>query len=332
MKNILIILDGMEDIKYKELNWMTPLEFSDCEFTKTIKLKHKINTTPIGLETDSMNCILNLLGVDKKYIPKGRAYLEALANGIKIKDNDLVMRANSVIVDNDKNVISNYSNDTSEIIKAFNKNCDFEIINLKEYRNLFIIRNGIKYFKDLITYAPHQNFGKNIKALLPEGNELALKLKEACIKILDCSNVCFVPWSPSIKCNIPFFCDELGAVVCCTDIVKGICKSLRLDCYVPQNSTGDIDTNLYEKTKMVINLIEKYDFVILHINGLDEASHRKNLLQKVNFLKKIDIEVISPIIKNCKKYTRITILSDHATLCSNGSHSNIPVSVYEIYL
>lgn len=331
MKNILIILDGMEDIQYKELNNMTPLEFSKANFLLKAKFKKYICTTPKGFQTDSMNCILNLLGIKIKDIPVGRAYLEALANNIKVNENDLVLRANSVFVDKKKCVVSNYTGDILSTLEIFNNKCNFEIINVNEYRNLILIKEKSKYLKDLKTFPPHQNFGKNIKNILPKGNKVALELRNICINILNYGNISFIPWSPSVKSKISLYkgINKNGAVVCHTDIVKGISYALGLYCPNIKGTTGDIDTNLIEKAEMTLKLIKDYDFVILHLNGLDEASHRRNLSEKINFIKKIDTEVIDKIINKCEKNTKVTILSDHATLCYNGSHSDIPVAIYE---
>ena len=48
------------------------------------------------------------------------------------------------------------------------------------------------------------------------------------------------------------------------------------DRFVPSHATGDVDTDLAEKAGMAARLSEAYDFVLLHLNGADEASHRRN--------------------------------------------------------
>ena len=62
---------------------------------------------------------------------------------------------------------------------------------------------------------------------------------------------------------------------------------------------------------------QKYPFVLLHINGADEAGHRKHSIEKKQFLKKVDEQVLAKLLKS---YHRITVVSDHGTDPANGLH------------
>lgn len=319
MAEILIIVDGMEDLKYYELGNKTPFEYSLGENISKMKFFKYFNSTPKGFKTDSLCCILNILGVDKNFIPKGRAYLEANANDIKVNENDLALRCNNVLVD-EKGILIGSNN---ESLKIDNNYDDIEIYNINQYRNIVVVKDGKKYFNSLITYPPHQNIGKSFLSLMPKGNELAFRLKNL-------SKQCIM-WSPSIKTNIPLFYklhNKKASVVCHTDIVKGIADEMGMYCPKVNGATGDIDTDLISKSDTAVKLSFNYDFVMLHINGADEASHRKNLWEKVEFIKKIDI-MLGYIFKSCKKGTEIILMSDHATLCSNGSHDDMKVKVFK---
>lgn len=322
MKKIIIIIDGMEDLKYNELNNKTPLEYADTKNIDKMHLYKYMSFTPQGMIPDSMNCILNIIGVKQKYIPFGRSYIEAVANNIDICDNDLILRCNCVNVD-ENGILKGNSN---TIIKndVFKGNNKFKIYNINGYRNIIVIKDSKKYAFSLKTFLPHQNIGKKYTDLLPYGNDIADELNQYCNN--------FIPWSPSFKSYIPSFksiYNNEAAFICCADIVKGIAYLMNIICPNIIGATADIDTNLNLKAEKTLEFIYKYKYVFVHINGADEASHRMNLNQKINFIENIDKQLIKYLIENSPKDTEITLLSDHACLCVNGSHNSMPVAVYK---
>jgi len=322
MTEILIIVDGMEDIKYNEISNKTPIDFIGG-FTG-LKITNYINNTPKGFETDSLSCICNILGVESKFIPKGRACLEAAINNININNDDLVMRCNTVNIDKDFNITNMYT-----------KKCNFEntdsikIFHIGSYRNIMTVKNALQYFDGINLFAPHQNIGKNIFSIMPYGNIVADKIKLFCNNFINKNNIGIVPWSKSYKQKMPSYFsihNKNAIMICGTDIVKGIAKEMNIFCPNIKEATGDIDTNLKIKTKYAIENIKKYDNIIIHINGADESSHRKNLTEKIQFLKRINKEVIMPLLNTNLK---ITVMSDHATICKTGKHSNTKVAIYQ---
>ena len=88
---------------------------------------------------------------------------------------------------------------------------------------------------------------------------------------------------------------------------------------------SDIDTNLKNKRDCALKLIKDYDFVLLHINGADEAAHRRNKKEKEEFIKKIDKEVIKYLKE---KDINLIVTSDHGTSCESGKHINGLVNFY----
>ena len=108
MKNIMIIIDGMNDDSIEELFNMTPYEYASPKHMEYMKARGScglLKTCPDGFTAESLCCILTLLGQDKGAIPLGRAYLEALAEELDIKDDEVVMRCNLVALDTDGKVI-----------------------------------------------------------------------------------------------------------------------------------------------------------------------------------------------------------------------------------
>ena len=56
-----------------------------------------------------------------------------------------------------------------------------------------------------------------------------------------------------------------------------------MDLIPVRGATGDTDTDLTAKVAATLQAAQKYPFVLLHINGADEAAHRKHAKEKSNF-------------------------------------------------
>ncbi|MFA6809286.1 MAG: phosphoglycerate mutase, partial [Eubacteriales bacterium] len=91
--------------------------------------------------------------------------------------------------------------------------------------------------------------------------------------------------------------------------------------------TADTDTNLLLKAKATCSLLKDYEFVFVHINGADEASHRRDCLEKVRFIERIDKEFVAYLLNNIDKRTKVMLCSDHATDPVSGKHAHLSVPV-----
>ncbi|MEG2295682.1 MAG: hypothetical protein RSB96_02970, partial [Oscillospiraceae bacterium] len=87
MAHLMIVLDGMQNKDY-----------GYCNSLKNKTPTHFINHTPLGMQTDSLSCIMTLLGVDHRHIPKGRSFIEATAIGLPLCKTDLLFRCNAIAV------------------------------------------------------------------------------------------------------------------------------------------------------------------------------------------------------------------------------------------
>lgn len=313
MKTIMVIIDGAESADYKLCKNINQI--------KKIGSSRYLNNTPNGMETNSLTCILNILGVPHNNIPKGRAYLESLAINEEIDENDLVFRCNNIKM-KDNILISCIENR-----ETFIEEDEFRLINIGSYKNLIIIKNGREYYDSISTFPPHENLGKRISEILPRCSDK--KIEGILTKLV--YNYNLYPWGQSVKVKIPTYYElhsKKGAIVCKTEIVVGMAKAM--DMYLPilNNATAEVDTDLYEKAEKTLELSKDYDFVMLHINGADESAHRKNENEKINFINKIDKEVIGYLMKNLESNTSLIITSDHGTSAISGNHINKEVDYY----
>ena len=85
---ILCIVDGMTDKQQSRQSALLP--FARGAFL----------TTPANHETESLPCILTLLGLSPEEIPlHGRGWIEAIGKGIPVLQDDLVLRTTWVKTD-----------------------------------------------------------------------------------------------------------------------------------------------------------------------------------------------------------------------------------------
>lgn len=315
MSKLMVILDGFENKDYKL-----------CKSLQHIPFAGKKNNTPIGMAANSLNCILDILGVKKENIPIGRAYLESISLGIPILDTDLIFRCNYIELDKKKFLVSTCKINNEKKLKINNEK--MQLINIGGHKSILIIKNQAHKINNIKTFPPHQNIGANISKIMPTGD---IELQSMLCNLIYEYEI--FPWGQSIKEYLPTFKSihkKDGAMVAKTEIVTGIGKAMDMHLEKLNYATGDVDTNLNEKAVKAVALCEKYEYVLLHINGADESSHRMDKTQKNNFIKRVDSQVISYLLKNAKKNCEIVITADHETSVLSGMHINSEVYYYTI--
>lgn len=112
-----------------------------------------------------------------------------------------------------------------------------------------------------------------------------------------------------------------GACVAASPVIKGIARAFEMDVFDVSGATGDLKTDLRAKTLKAIELLNNYDFVILHVLGCDVAAHDKKPNLKRLFIEKIDREVFKRIFEYVDfEKTVLVICSDHPTSSKTGEH------------
>ncbi len=306
MSDILCIVDGMTDSSFSA---------ESLPNLSKMKIIKGIDTT-CGMPPESLGCIMHILGV--KDVPQNlRGYAEALGYNIPVQADDLVLRGSWFAVDKNglctKPVLAPQTINGSEKCRYYP---------LEQYKSLLILPDMAHLAGTMQTFPPYSCAGVNAHKLCPKGCPELEKIFNNQLE----SGLCLVPWGQSAAAEIEKF-SKKSAVICGTPIVKGIAKLLGMDLINLKGATGDTDTDLEEKTKCTLNAAENYPFVLLHINGADEAAHRLDKNEKTKFIKQIDTVVISQLI-NSKH--NIYVMADHGTNPKNGRHTNEIQPVYAI--
>lgn len=337
MAGIMIVLDGMQDVAYASLEGKTPYDYGKGETFRKIEqasCNGRLVTTPAGFEADTQTCILTLLGVQPQDIPSGRSAIEALAIGMPVGDDDIVMRCNFVKISEDNCMeiatCSAPAEVARELLAEVSAQPGVTVRPVGSYKSLQCIAGGSKDAAGMVTYPPHNYVGEPLEKLLPSGNALAERLADFSRKMLGKYRPYTVfNWAQAVPCKLPQFTDlhdgMTGAMVSATDAPVGGAIAMGMACTRPDTATGDTDTDLAAKAAATLALAKTHGFVMLHVGGPDEATHRKNEREKAEFVRKMDAELIAPILEGCPDGTRIMLTCDHIALCTTSGHTDEPV-------
>lgn len=337
MANIMIVLDGLEDISYPSLEGKTPYDhgkganFLELEAHSAVG---RFQTTPDGFEPDTQTCVLTLLGVEPEDIPTGRSYIEARAVGMPVGEDDIIMRCNFVkIAPNGVLEVPTCSAPPTvadALLAEVRALPGVAVRQVGSYKSLQCVSGGRKYLDSMHTFPPHNYAGHPLEELLPSGNELADRLAAFTRSMLERHAPYTVfNWAQAASCSLPSFASlhggATGAMVSATDAPVGSAVVMGMACRRPDTATGDTDTDLAAKAEAALELARECDVVVLHVGGPDEATHRKDAREKASFVKRMDGELIAPLLRGAPDRTRILLTCDHIALCGTSGHTADPV-------
>ncbi len=360
MKYLILLGDGMADYPIDELSGKTPLEFA-----QTVNMDYLAKTGTVGtvknipdeLPAGSDVAIMSVLGYDPMKYYTGRAALEGIAMGIELAEDEIANRCNLVTIQ--EGVMVDYSaghissEEGCELITGIN-NYFMDRPNVKfypgvSYRHLMVLGSQDEKGQ-IISTPPHDIIGKKIGDYLPKGNGSEI-LREL---IFDSQT--FLEGHPINKhrqkmgkhpANMIWFWGEgrapklptfqalygiSGAVISAVDLIKGLGKCAGLEIIEVPGVTGYYDTNYSGKAMYALNALKDKDFVFVHVEAPDEASHNGDLSAKIRTIETFDKEVVGTILAGISKINgvRILTLCDHETPISLKTHArgNVPFIIW----
>ena len=141
------------------------------------------------------------------------------------------------------------------------------------------------------------------------------------------------PWSGGYRPSMQTLMQQYpqvktGAVISAVDLIQGIGKYAGLRIIKVPGATGLADTNYEGKAQAAIDALQKDDFVFVHVEATDEASHDGDLDLKLKAIDYLDQRLIKPIFEATEKMDEpvcIAILPDHPTPVEQRIHVNEPV-------
>lgn len=304
MSTILCIVDGMTDDAFR---------LEDYPHLSSMRLLRSMDTTN-GQEAESLGCILRILGIPKvpSYL---RGYVEALGEGVPVEENDLILRGSWFALDK-----SGCCCAPATAPKELPETEHFRYYCLGQYKSLLVFPGRSAAVSELVTYPPYVCSSQNAKMLCPKGCRDVTDLFHSQLT----QTHCLIPWGQSVPAKMKPF-PQKAAVVCGTSVVKGIARLLDMTLIQLSSATGDVDTDLDEKATATLHAADAFPFVLLHINGADEAAHRRDPEEKQRFLKKIDAAVLEPLLESGHK---VYVMGDHGTDPVTGKHLGIKQPVF----
>jgi 2,3-bisphosphoglycerate-independent phosphoglycerate mutase len=361
MKYIVLVGDGMADYPIKELDNRTPLELArtpNMDFIAKYGSLGRVKTIPDKMAPASDVANISILGYSPEKFYTGRGPLEATNLGIEMESEDVAFRCNLVTVSAD--TLVDYSaghissKEAATLIKFIDDKLGTNRIKFYpgvSYRHILLIKRGTEqHLEDLVCKPPHDISGQKIPQNLPrgDGENIIIKLMQDSHKILENHDINLVRidlkenpanmiwlWGQGRKPDMPKFIDKYGlsgSVISAVDLIKGLGRILGLEVINVPGATGYYDTDYKGKAKAALGSLEDKDFVFLHVEAPDEASHNGDLREKITAIERFDNFVVGAILNafKRKKNFRILVLPDHATPISVKTHTSdiVPFGIF----
>jgi len=355
---MVLLGDGMADYPIPELQGRTPLQAAKIPNLDRLSQKGilgLVRTVPRGFSPGSDVANLSIFGYDPARHFTGRAPLEAASMGVQLNPADVAFRCNLLTVSekDGQAIMEDFSaghistGEATEIILDMGKvlgNQEFNFYPGVSYRHLMVWRSGQQSLS-LKTTPPHDITGKPVRQYLPqgEGQREILRLMEEAQKFLlnhpvnqarqragkKPANAIWL-WGQGRAPDLLPLTKRYGlngSVISAVDLMKGIGFYAGLEIVNVPGATGYLDTNYAGKAEYALRELSRKDFVYVHVEAPDEASHNGNLEDKIQAIEDFDGKIVGPIVRGLEGYEdfRLLVLPDHPTPIVLRTHSTEPV-------
>jgi len=356
MKYALIIPDGCADEPQPKLGGLTPLQSARTPFMDEIArlgVVGQSDNVPSSMPSGSDVATMNLFGYDPLKFHTGRAPLEAAALGIALGVWDWAIRCNLVTIRD--GIMQSFTagqipNSLSrDLIAQMEQTCGDATLEFHpgvSYRNLLIYRGSedkpAPFGPSTKTTPPHDLTDGPVAEHRPQGagSELLNALMDRSVQILaevpenqsrakrgESPATSVWLWGQGQRPALENFQQRFGktvAMITAVDLLRGIAHLLGWQNIAVPGATGYLDTNYAGKGQAAIGALEYVDFVVVHVEATDEASHEGNVEAKIEALEKIDEHIVGPILKHLQSRGdyRILVSPDHPTFLRTKTHSH----------
>jgi 2,3-bisphosphoglycerate-independent phosphoglycerate mutase len=311
------------------------------------------DNVPASMPSGSDVGTMSLFGYDPLEFHTGRAPLEAAAQGIELGPDDWAIRCNLVtIVDGvmrsfTAGQISNA--DARELLGLLQKSCcgdeHWKFHPGVSYRNLLLYRSRdgrAPFAPDTFTVPPHDITDQPAAEHLPLGSGACdlRGLMDRSVPLFAAADVNRrrldrgeLPatqvwlWGQGRRPALQLFRERYGvrgAVITAVDLLRGIGRLIGWDVIEVPGATGYLDTDYAAKGRYAVDALERYDFVTVHVEATDEASHEGHADAKVQALEQIDTHIVGPVHAALRRYGeyRLLVCPDHPTFLRTKTHSH----------
>ncbi len=363
MRCILIVGDGMADRPLQELDFKTPLEAAKTAFMDKLAAEGAsglLDPISPGIAPGSDAANLSLLGYDPWIVCGGRGPFEAAGAGLSLKKGDLAFRCNFATVDDALCLVDERAGRIGAEAKVLGET--IEQIKLKINSDVEVCFKQAMGFKAAMVLrgdklspkvtSPLPSRGCRVAAIRPldgsvEAKHTADALNEFVQLTIEKLNThslntkrkseqkkpanVVLPWSGSKIPEMPSFKEKYDLKATCiaaASLIKGIGKFCGMNVPDVAGTTGELDTDTLAKADATLKALKGgSDFVFVHVEGPDEASHDGNVEGKIAIIKKMDA-MVGRILDGVDLAETVVVLApDHATSCKSRAHTGDAVPV-----
>jgi len=354
MKFALVIPDGCADEPQPSLGRRTPLEAADIPNMDAVARAGQVGRAdhvPASMPSGSDVGTMSLFGYDPLVFHTGRAPIEAAAQGIELGPEDWAIRCNFVTVLD--GLMKSFTagqlpNDIGkQLIEALQRSqCGSEHWKYfagVSYRNLLIYRaRGIAalFTTETQSTPPHDITDQPIAGHLPSGPGAEvlrefMRLSEPLLAECaanhargDLAATQTWLWGLGKRPALTPFVERFGrqgAVITAVDLLRGMGRLLGWKVIDVPGATGYLDTDYAAKGRAAVQaLSDGVEFIVVHVEATDEASHEGLADEKVTALERIDHHIVGPLHQYLKFQGdyRMLICPDHPTFLRTKTHSH----------
>lgn len=314
-----------------------------------------------GIIPGSDTAHISILGYDPYEVYTGRGPFEASGAGVDVLPGDIAFRCNFSTVDSNKIITDRRAgrirDGTKEIVNALNEMTvrgyeDIKII-FKEsigHRAVLVLRaEGKNKLSDAVSDADPKKEGKPPKKVVAtDKTEEAKRTADILNKLIDKSyemiknhpinqerekngelpvNI-IIPRGAGAVPEVEPLNDKYNIKSACiaeTGLIMGIGRFAEMDIIEVEGATGGVDTNLENIANVIVKHAkgDDYNFLLINIDGADEAGHDGNAKEKLEFVEKLDKVVIEKLLDLEDCY--IILTADHSTPVAAMDHTADPV-------
>lgn len=361
MKYVVLLGDGMSDHPVGALNGKTPLQAAktpNMDFMAKRGTLGLAQTVPEGYPPGSDVANLAMFGYNPVDCYTGRSPLEAASMGVSLGPDDVAFRLNLVHLEprGGKLIMEDYSAghvstaDGRELVEELQRHLGSEEFSFHagvSYRHLMVWHGGKTQIK---MTPPHDISGQDITGYMPvgEGSDRLIYLMNAAQMVFHNhpqynrraekgetpANSIWL-WGHGKAPAMDKFTSRFGlsgAVISAVDLIKGIGVYAGLDIINVPGATGYLDTNFDGKAQAAVEALKERDFVFVHVEAPDEASHSGKLEDKIKAIELFDEKIVGPVLEGVKQYGayRILCAPDHPTPVALMTHTGeaVPFVIY----
>ena len=362
MKYILLIGDGMGDVPVPALNNQTPLEAAATPAMDRLARASEmllVRTVPEGYPPGSDVANLSLMGYEPERYYTGRAPLEAASLGVELAPEDIAFRCNLVHVEqpgDGRLIMVDYSSghitteESRQLIAALQAECGNDLLALHpgvSYRHLLVYRGVVP--AGFATVPPHDHSDQDVAGYYQAYRQVEAfgPLLERAREILADHPVnrerarqgkrtanCIWLWGegkrPAMETLEKRF-GIRGGLISAVDLLKGIGVLGGLEVIDVPGATGYLDTNYEGKAQAALKVLERDDFVLVHVEAPDETGHQGLAREKVQAVADFDSRIVAPIVEEMERRGepfRLVVTMDHYTPIHRRTHEDWPVPMF----